>query len=178
LDESLYSKTNNTMSSRTIWASAAVIVAAILIPVSMSAYYDLQSVIHGSLVIVRVTDLPTSSGDLKFSYNGQIYDKDVPDNVHLNLNVGDSIQLKYSNAANGHFLFPGENPMTWNLIAIGIAFILVVAFIYYASRKEPPPIIIFGKKSPPRSRTIPRFAVILRIMHFILSLQHYTLFIK
>jgi hypothetical protein len=88
------------MSSRIIWVSAAVLVAVLLVPVSMSAYYDWQSVCHGSLVIVRVTDLPkSSSGDLKFSYNGQVYDKDVPNNVHLNLNVGDSIQLKYSNAA-------------------------------------------------------------------------------
>jgi hypothetical protein len=135
-----------TMNSRAIWVIAAVVMAAIFIPVSISSYYDWESFSRGSLVTVSITRLPTNSSSyLKFSFKGQKYAKQVSGNININLTVGDNTQLKFYEGAGDHFLFPEENPMTGDLIATGILIFLAVVSTYYATRKTPPPIKLFGK---------------------------------
>lgn len=134
------------MSSRIIWIISAVVAAAILIPVSMSGYEDWQVYSRGSLVVVHITRLPSArSGFLKFTLNGRPYDKSVSQRFNNNLNIGDSIRLKYFSGAANRFLWPDENPVSGDLAAIVILFSSLIACIVYASRRVPPEATVFRR---------------------------------
>jgi hypothetical protein len=135
------------MRTRILWIIFASIAFIILVPVSISVFSDWQVYSKGTMVKVELTSLPGStSGFIKFRMDGKIYDKRLDGNINTSMNVGDSIQLKYLRGYEGHFLFADENPMSWDIAVIVMAFLIGIACLYYASKKNPPPIIAFGKK--------------------------------
>lgn len=127
------------MKTRIGWLGLAIASFAILIPVSISVYSDWQVYTKGSLVTVKVASVPrTSSGSIKFVVNGITYDKKVSGDWSRYL--GNDIQLKHLDTVTGHYLFPDENPIPWDIAIIVMLLFLVSAFIYYATKKNPPAI--------------------------------------
>jgi hypothetical protein len=133
------------MRTRMFWIIFAIVTFTIFIPVSISAYKDWQVYSNGKLVKVELISLPrSSSGFIKFKIGGQIYDKRLSGNI--NMNVGDSLQLKYLNGYEGHFLFADENPMSWDIAVLIMALFIGTGCLYYAFKKDPPPLKAFGRK--------------------------------
>lgn len=127
------------MKRRIGWLAFAVVTLALLIPVSISAYGDWQVYSKGSLCVVRVVSVPRlGSGSIKFVVKGVTYDKKVSGDWSRYLGKG--IQLKHLDTVGGHYLFPDENPMPWDIAGIGMTLFCAIAFIYYAVKKDPPPI--------------------------------------
>lgn len=116
-----------------------LLVPIMLIPVTLSFMLDREVYLNGKFVTVKIKKLPnvyTSKTELMFlEFNDKTYTKSISRGKREELNIGDSIQMKYSPKGKGHFLFPEENPITIGYALIFGVICMSLGCFYYAFRK-------------------------------------------
>ena len=134
------------MRTRIFWGGFALLPFLISIPFSISSYKDWKVYRGGSIVSTRLITVPKSSpGYIKFQFDGHTYSKRISGYLDPSIRTGDTLQLKFLRGYEGHFLFPDENPLSWDIVVILMMLFLGFACLYYAFRKNPPN-KVFGRK--------------------------------
>ncbi|WP_143097765.1 hypothetical protein [Chitinophaga sp. CF118] len=70
-----------------------------------------------------------------FELDGKTYSKAITRGKRDQLNIGDSIKLKYSPEVKSHFLFPDENPTYVGYALIFGVLFMSIGLFYYAFKK-------------------------------------------
>jgi len=127
------------MRTRIFWGSFALIAFLLLIPIGISFYNDWRVYNYGSIVKTKLVAVPRASpGYIKFQFDDRIYSKRISGYFKQSLRAGDTLQLKFLNGYEGHFLFADENPLSWDISVIIMILFLGGACLYYTFKKNPP----------------------------------------
>jgi hypothetical protein len=122
------------MTKKKFSVALAIMIYLILIPISMAFYYDYTVFKKGH--VVSVTVLGTDGSDLDFVMNGHTFSKKLNKYAFDSFKKGDTIQLKYLEGYEHHFLFQNENPLNVGPLLIAMFFFGASYVIYYYCIKK------------------------------------------
>jgi hypothetical protein len=140
------------MNYKSFWIFFACLAFLLCIVLSKSFYRDYEVYYYGNVCKVVIKSLPgggqTTGGFMYFYKDDQVYFKKVNGNYGLLHQVGDTIELKYLEKFNGHFLFKNEDPIAWGVFTMIMMIGLGIACLNYAFKKEPPIVKLPWQKKP------------------------------
>ena len=130
------------MSYKWFWICFASLAFLMCVVLSLPFYSDYEVYTYGKVCKVVIKSLPTGdqmNDDVMYFYkDDHLFDKKVEPSFALLHQPGDTIEMKYLDDFNGHFLFKDENPMYWGIFTMGLIVSSGIACLYYAFKKDPP----------------------------------------